>query len=138
LLDCRGRVPRAVGALVEAQRRRQRRELRGGDPAQPGERRVGAEAGAEGRHGGGAAEEAVGEQAAHGIEGTGHEADPAPQPADAAATLRASPAVATAFSSSASVPGSRAARQSGRRLNVVWLSGQYQRAIRVPGGVLRA
>ncbi len=37
-----------------------------------------------------------------------------------------------------SVPGSRAARQSGSRLNVVWLSGQYQRAMRVPGGVLRA
>ena len=47
-------------------------------------------------------------------------------------------AAATASSSSASVPGSRAARQSGSRLNVVWLSGQYQRAIRVPGGVLRA
>ena len=54
----------------------------------------------------------------------------APQPAHgaggfrASATLRASSAVATAPSSSASVPGSRAARQSGSRLNVVWLSGQ--------------
>ena len=28
-------------------------------------------------------------------------------------------------------------RQSGSRLKVVWLSGQYQRAIRVPVGVLR-
>ena len=55
-----------------------------------------------------------------------------------AAALAASPAVAAASSSSASVPGSRAARQSGSRLNVVWLSGQYQRAIRVPDGVLRA
>ena len=36
------------------------------------------------------------------------------------------------------LPGSRAARQSGSRLKVVWLSGQYQRAMRVPRGVLRA
>ena len=34
--------------------------------------------------------------------------------------------------------GHRAARQSGSRLKVVWLSGQYQRAICVPRGVLRA
>ena len=58
--------------------------------------------------------------------------------AAAAATLGEPSTVATASSSSASVPGSRAARQSGSRLNVVWLSGQYQRAMRVPGGVLRA
>ena len=38
----------------------------------------------------------------------------------------------------ASSPGSRAARQSGSRLKVVWLSRQYQRAICVPRGVLRA
>ena len=35
------------------------------------------------------------------------------------------------------LPGNRAARQSGNRLNVMWLSGQYQRAIRTPRGVLR-
>ena len=50
---------------------------------------------------------------------------------------RASAATTTA-SSASSVPGSRAARQSGRRLKVVWLSGQYQRATRVPGGVMRS
>ena len=58
--------------------------------------------------------------------------------AAAAATLGERSTAATASSSSASVPGSRAAKQSGSRLNVVWLSGQYQRAMRVPGGVLRA
>ena len=103
LLDCRGRVPRVDGALGEAERRRQRWEPGRGDLAQPGQRRVGAEAGAEGGHGGGAAEEAVRKQTAHGGQG-------------------ASPAVATASSSSARVPGSRAARQSGSRLKVVWLS----------------
>ena len=41
----------------------------------------------------------------------------------ASATLAERSAVATASSSSASVPGSRAARQSGSRLNVVWHSG---------------
>ncbi len=44
---------------------------------------------------------------------------------------------ATAASTAASVPGVRAARQSGRRLNVAWDSGQYQRATRAPAGVLR-
>ena len=56
----------------------------------------------------------------------------------AAARLLARSCAATASSSSASVPGSREARQSGNRLNVVRLSGQYQRAMRVPTGVLRA
>ena len=47
---------------------------------------------------------------------------------------RATPTV----SGAPDVLGSRAARQSGSRLKVVWLSGQYQRAMRVPRGVLRA
>ena len=56
----------------------------------------------------------------------------------AAATLGACSAAAATASISSSVPGSRAARQSDSRLKVVWLWGQYQRAIRVPRGVLRA
>ena len=56
----------------------------------------------------------------------------------AALTLAAPSACATTASTSSSSPGSRAARQSGSRLKVVWLSGQYQRAICVPRGVLRA
>ena len=55
----------------------------------------------------------------------------------AAARLAVSPACTTA-SSSSKVPGSRAARQSGNRLNVVWLCGHYQRATRVARGILRA
>ena len=47
-------------------------------------------------------------------------------------------AYATTASTVSSSPGSRAARQSGSRLKVVWLSGQYQRAMRVPRGLLRA
>ena len=56
----------------------------------------------------------------------------------AALRLGARSACATTASTSSSSPGSRAARQSGSRLKVVWLSGQYQRAIFVPRGVLRA
>ena len=56
----------------------------------------------------------------------------------AALRLGARSACATTASTSSSSPGSRAARQSGSRLKVVWLSGQYQRAICVPRGVLRA
>ena len=55
-----------------------------------------------------------------------------------ALTLAAPSACATTASSVSSSPGNRAARQSGSRLKVVWLSGQYQRAICVPRGVLRA
>ena len=55
-----------------------------------------------------------------------------------AAVLRlgACSACATTASRVSRAPGSRAARQSGNRLKVVWLSGQYQRAIRVPRAVL--
>jgi len=60
LLERRNRVPHAVGVLGEAEGRRQRRELRRGDLAQPSERGVGAEAVAEGGHRGGAAQEAFG------------------------------------------------------------------------------
>ena len=88
LLERRNRVPRADGVVGEAERRRQRRELRRGDLAQPGERRVGAEAGAERGDRGGAADEALGEQAARGVEGAGHEPDPAPQPAHSAGRFR--------------------------------------------------
>ena len=127
LLERRNRVPRADGVVGEAERRRQRRELRRGDLAQPGERGVGAEPGAERGDGSGAAEEALGKQAADGGQG-------------------ACPAVATASSSSASVPGSRAARQSGslpeRGVALGTCTsvsfGHVKRAIRVPGGVLRA
>ena len=56
----------------------------------------------------------------------------------AALRLGARSACATTASSVSSSPGSHAARQSGSRLKVVWLSGQYQRAICVPRGVLRA
>ena len=56
----------------------------------------------------------------------------------AALRLGACSACATTASRVSTVPGSRAARQSGSRLKVVWLSGQYQRAMRVPRGVLRA
>jgi hypothetical protein len=52
--------------------------------------------------------------------------------------LFAAAATMTAFSTSASKPGIRLARKSGSRLNVRWLSGQYQRAMRNPGGVTRA
>ena len=113
----------AAGVLGEAEGRRQRRELRAGDLAQSGERRVGAEAGTEGGDGGGAAEEAIRMHAAHGVEGARHQPDrhrsqriapagserPPCSVAAAAATLRASSALATASSSSAIVPGSRAA-----------------------------
>ena len=90
LLERRNRVPRADGVVGEAERRRQRRELRRGDLAQPGERRVGAEAGAERGDGGGAADEALRKQAAHGIEGAPHQPDPAPEPAHGARGFRAS------------------------------------------------
>ena len=56
----------------------------------------------------------------------------------AAARLGACSAWATTASRVSSSPGKRAARQSGSRLKVVWLSRQYQRAICVPRGVLRA
>ena len=56
----------------------------------------------------------------------------------AASRLLAPSAATTTASSLSSVPGSRAARQSGSRLKVVWLSGQYQRATRTPCGVLRS
>ena len=56
----------------------------------------------------------------------------------AAARLLARSAAATTASSAFSVPGSRAARQFGSRLKVVWLCGQYQRATRAPCGVLRS
>ena len=56
----------------------------------------------------------------------------------AASRLRAPSAATTTASRSSSVPGSRAARQSGRRLMVVWLSRQYQRGTFAPGGVFRA
>ena len=55
----------------------------------------------------------------------------------AAATLGACSAAAATASSSSSVPGSRAANQSGSRLKVVWLWGQYQRAIRPARGLAR-
>ena len=51
--------------------------------------------------------------------------------------LAACSACTTTASSSRSVPDSRAARQSGSRLKVVWLCGQYQRAIKTPAGLLR-
>ena len=57
--------------------------------------------------------------------------------AAAACTPGAASNAATAASIASSVPGVRAARQSGRRLNVVWDSRQYQRATRAPAGVLR-
>ena len=71
---------------------------------------------------------------------------PARSVAAAPATLRTRSAVATASSSSASVPGSRAARQSGslpeRGVALGTCTsvsfGHVKRAIRVPGGVLRA
>ena len=56
----------------------------------------------------------------------------------AALRLAACSAWATTASRVSSSPGSRAARQSGSRLKVVWLSRQYQRAMCVPRGVLRA
>ena len=56
----------------------------------------------------------------------------------AASRLLAPSAVTTTASSTSSVPGSRTAIQSGSRLKVVWLSGQYQRATRTPCGVLRS
>ena len=62
----------------------------------------------------------------------------ATKPILASPTATYSPALMYQAVMESSVPGSRAARQSGSRLNVVWLSGQYQRAMRVPGGVLRA
>lgn len=51
--------------------------------------------------------------------------------------LGADSAARTTASTSAKVPESRAARQSGSRLNVRCPAGQYQRAIRVPGGETR-
>ena len=62
---------------------------RRGGLAQPGERRVGAETGAECGDRGGAAEEALREQAAHGIEGAPNQTDPPPQPAHGASGFRA-------------------------------------------------
>jgi len=56
----------------------------------------------------------------------------------AVSMLRADAATATAASTSANNPGSRAARKSGNKLNVRWPSGQYHRAIRTPCGVARA
>ena len=52
--------------------------------------------------------------------------------------LPACPALRTTASTSARVPGRRAARQSGSRLKVLCPSGQYQRAMRVPGGERRS
>ena len=52
--------------------------------------------------------------------------------------LGACSACTTTSSSRLSVPGSRAAKQSGSRLKVVWLSRQYQRAICVPAGLRRS
>ncbi len=46
--------------------------------------------------------------------------------------------MATTCSTSSRLPGSRLARLSGNRLNVVCPVGQYQRAICVPGGSTRA
>jgi len=51
--------------------------------------------------------------------------------------LGADSAARTTASTSAKVPESRAARQSGSKLNVRCPAGQYQRAIRVPGGETR-
>lgn len=59
-------------------------------------------------------------------------------PSAAASMLRAEPARMTLFSIEASNPGKRAARKSGSRLNVLWPSGQYHRAIRTPGVVSRS
>jgi hypothetical protein len=62
-----------------------------------------------------------------------------PRSASAAASmLRAKPARMTVFSIVASKPGNRAARKSGRRLNVLRPSGQYHRATRIPGVVSRS
>ena len=54
----------------------------------------------------------------------------------AALRLGACSACATTASRVSRAPGSRAAKQSGSRLKVMWLSGQYQRAMRVPRGAL--
>ena len=56
----------------------------------------------------------------------------------AASRLGACSNASTTASTSAKVPLSRAAKQSGSRLKVRWPSGQYQRAIKVPGGETRA
>ena len=58
--------------------------------------------------------------------------------AQAAAWLGACSTARTTASTSANVPVSRAAKQSGSRLKVRWPSGQYQRAIKVPGGETRS
>ena len=56
----------------------------------------------------------------------------------AASRLGACSAMRTTASTSAKVPVSLAARQSGSRLNVRRPVGQYQRATKVPGGETRA
>lgn len=62
-----------------------------------------------------------------------------PRNASAAASmLRDECATMTLFSIEVSNPGRRAARKSGRRLNVRRPSGQYQRAMRTPGVVRRS
>jgi len=52
--------------------------------------------------------------------------------------LLADNATVMLYSIEASKPGSLAARKSGKRLNVRRPSGQYQRAMRSPFGVIRA
>ena len=56
----------------------------------------------------------------------------------AASRLEACSTWTTVASISRRAPENRAARQSGSRLNVIWPSGQYQRATRVPGGSTRS
>lgn len=58
--------------------------------------------------------------------------------ATARSMLGARAAETTAFSTSASKPGKRAARKSGNKLNVRRACGQYQRATRTPRGLARA
>ena len=116
---------------MEAQGRRQHPQLRSGQAAQLGQRVLAVEALAHRADLGDAGREPVGDQADDPRQGVIDQPHPAPDPAHGAgkldrvaARLAARSATATTASSASSVPGSRAARQSGSRLKVVWVCGQ--------------
>ena len=143
---------RVEAVRVKPQRCGQRRELRGDQGAKRSQGRFAVEPGAHRRDLGDTPSEPVGKQSDDDHQDVMNPLHPAPHPSHRARKCdrigakrvrrcekaRARSACATTSSSSSNVPGSRAARKSGNRLNVVWLWGQYQRAMRVPRGVLRA